>query len=92
MPLRFKEKLINEFKGFTITAPYVKNAFKRILNRNRIKSSFHGLRHSFATNLLNSNVKINRVQKYLGHSNIATTSIYLHCIEEVDEDMKIPGY
>ena len=92
MPLRFKERLIDDFKGFTITAPYVKNAFRRVLDRLGIKSSFHGLRHSFATNLLNNNVKINRVQKCLGHSNIATTSIYLHCVEGVDEDMRALGY
>ncbi|MEW6558177.1 MAG: tyrosine-type recombinase/integrase, partial [Elusimicrobiota bacterium] len=53
MPLRFRERLIDDFKGFTITAPYVKNAFRRVLDRLGIKSSFHGLRHSFATNLLN---------------------------------------
>jgi len=40
------------------------------------KYSFHSLRHGFATRLLESGVPINQVQLLLGHSNLATTSIY----------------
>ena len=92
MPLRYKELLTEVFEGFSINASYVKTTFKRVVDRLGIKSSFHGLRHSFATNLLRNNVKINRVQNYLGHSNIATTSVYLQCVEGVDEDMRALGY
>lgn len=38
--------------------------------------TFHGLRHGFATRLVESGVPINQVQLLLGHSNVATTSIY----------------
>lgn len=38
----------------------------------------HTMRHSFATDLVNKGMPIHSVSKLLGHSNIATTSIYLH--------------
>ena len=38
--------------------------------------SIHSLRHGFATRNLESGVPINQVQLMMGHSNLATTSIY----------------
>ena len=42
----------------------------------------HSLRHTFATDLLRSTKNLRLVQKALGHSNIETTSIYAHIVDE----------
>lgn len=40
------------------------------------KYSFHSLRHGFATRMMENGVPPNQVQVLMGHSNLATTSIY----------------
>jgi site-specific recombinase XerD len=42
----------------------------------------HALRHSFAVSLLDAGVDLETIRDLLGHDDIKTTSIYLHCSTE----------
>lgn len=46
------------------------------------KVVFHGLRHTYATHLLEMGENIVRVSKLMGHSNLHTTFTYLHLVSQ----------
>lgn len=61
--------------------------FSKFLSKNGLKHrKFHSLRHTSATLLLYGGVNIKQVQERLGHGNIKTTNLYLHCLADADEE------
>jgi site-specific recombinase XerD len=46
--------------------------------------TLHGLRHSIATHLLSSGMDIEEIAKFLGHSSLASTQIYTHIVNHLN--------
>ena len=52
------------------------------------KVSTHTLRHSIATHLFEAGVSLRWIQKFLGHSSLQTTLIYVHLTETGEQDAR----
>jgi integrase/recombinase XerD len=48
--------------------------------------SIHTLRHSYATHLLEAGVNLRVTKRYMGHTRLETTMIYLHLTQKGQED------
>ena len=48
--------------------------------------SIHTLRHSYATHLLEAGVNLRVIQRYMGHTQLETTMVYLHLTQKGQED------
>lgn len=66
--------------------------FKNTMRKAKIykKIGVHGLRHSFATHLIEQGTDIRFVQDLLGHNNIKTTMIYTSLTDQTRRKIKSP--
>jgi len=78
--------LLPTSKGTQVATSHLRRSVKRYARDAEIEEvgrvSPHVLRHTFATRLYRSAGKIRLVQKALGHSDLSTTMIYTHVVDE----------
>ena len=84
--------LFRSNRGGKLTTTSLQKMFRKSLANTNINKSatFHSLRHSFATHLLENGTDVRYVQELLGHSNIRTTQIYTQVTNPKLKNIKSP--
>lgn len=79
-------------RGGNLTTTSLQKMFRKSLARAEIgkPATFHSLRHSFATHLLENGTDVRYVQELLGHANIRTTQIYTQVTNPKLKNIKSP--
>lgn len=105
LPLKLKKKLFSfvagkapsdylfySERGGKLNRRSAQKVFSRGLMRAGITNgaTFHSLRHSFATHMLEKGVSIRYIQSFLGHQSIRTTQIYTQVTQTAISSIESP--
>lgn len=86
------ELVFESNRGGKLTTTSLQKVFQSALKKVDIKkgATFHSLRHSFATHLIENGVNLRYVQELLGHANIRTTQMYIKVTSPILKNIKSP--
>lgn len=87
-----KDYVFASNRGGKLTTTSLQKIFRQSLKKAKIikPATFHSLRHSFATHLLENGTDVRYVQALLGHANIRTTQIYTQVTNPALKNIKSP--
>jgi len=81
-----------QHQGDPYSTTSVEKVFRMACDKAGIKKNItlHGLRHSYATHLLESGTDLRYIQELLGHKSSKTTEIYTHVTEKSIQKIRSP--
>ncbi len=82
--IKHENLFVDANKGRTMQKQSLYVRIKSLVKKSGIKKKVgtHTLRHSIATHLLQSGMKLERIQQFLGHADLDSTQIYTHLKNE----------
>jgi integrase/recombinase XerD len=81
-----------QYQGSRYSAASIEKVFRMAVGKAGIKKNItlHGLRHSYATHLLEAGTDLRYIQELLGHKSSRTTEIYTHVMEKSIQKIRTP--
>ncbi|MDR2933644.1 MAG: site-specific integrase [Oscillospiraceae bacterium] len=74
--------------GRLVSPDYVTHRFKELIEKYDLPPlTFHQLRHSSASLLINDGYSLKEVQEWLGHASVRSTEVYAHLLFKSKESM-----